>query len=296
MRFETDNLSTEQIPSRSRIRRVGGNARQMAVIAPLPVDCGTCAARGNGLCAELTDCELAKVRHARSGDKLVPAGSDVFALGTHCQTIYNLVDGWAFRYSIMEDGQRQILDFVLPGAVLGFCTAKNSVSTYGVQALTNATLCAIPRETFTALLRNMPELGIRLAWLIARDRNLAYDRLSSIGKLSAREQVAHLILELFTRCHAQWPGHDINEMYLPLTQEHVGDAVGMTGVHVNRVLRELREEGILEFHYRRLRVLNIDRLVDVAKIDPHLAVQWSAKPRKISTLSHLNLAAQDMVL
>jgi len=268
----------------------------MTVVAPIPVDCTMCAARSNGLCKELTDCELAKVRQARSGDRLVPAGSDVFAPGSHCHTIYNLVDGWAFRYSILEDGQRQILDFVLPGAVLGFCSANGSGSTYGVQALTNVTLCAIPKEHFLSLLRDVPEMGIRLTWLIARDRNLAYDRLSSIGKLSAREQVAHLILELFIRCHAQWPNHAINEMYLPLTQEHVGDAVGLTSVHVNRVLRELREEGILEFHYRHLRVLNVDRLVDVAKIDPQLAVQWSSKLHEPSTLIYLDPAARDMAL
>ncbi len=277
MKSETYNLSSEDGPSRSRIRSARGTSRRMTVIATLPVECGTCAARGNGLCRELSDYELSKVRRARSGDRSIPAGSDVLAPGARCQTIYNLVDGWAFRYSLLDDGQRQILDFVLPGAVLGFCSANNSGSTYGVQALTNVTLCAIPRESFLSLLRDFPEMGLRLAWLIARDRCLAYDRLLSIGKLSAREQVAHLILELFVRCHAQWPSHDIDEMYLPLTQEHVGDAVGMTSVHVNRVLRELREEGILEFHYRRLRVLNVDRLVDVAKIDPQLAAQWSVQ-------------------
>ncbi len=78
------------------------------------------------------------------------------------------MDGWAFRYSILEDGSRQILDFVLPGAVLGFCSAKNGGSTYGVQALTNVTLCAIPIDSFAFLLRDMPEVGMRLARLIER--------------------------------------------------------------------------------------------------------------------------------
>jgi len=296
MTSETYNLPMEDIPDRPCDRKARGTGRRMTVVAPLPIDCTACAARGNGLCKELTDCELSKVRRARSGDRLITAGSDIFAPGAQCQTIYSLLDGWAFRYSILEDGQRQILDFVLPGAVLGFCSAKGGGSTYGVQALTNVTLCAISRNNFVSLLRDLPEMGIRLAWLIARDRSLAYDRLSSIGRLSAREQVAHLILELFIRCHAQWPNHDVDEMYLPLTQEHVGDALGLTSVHVNRVLRELREEGILEFHYRRLRVLNVDRLVDVAKIDPQLAIQWSSKPYEIDTLSRLNLATRDRAL
>jgi hypothetical protein len=63
-------------------------------------------------------------------------------------------------------------------------------------------------------------------------------------------------------------------MHLPLTQEHIGDATGLTGVHVNRVLRDLRSDGVLEFHYRRLRVLDPDKLVEVAGIDPHVALSW----------------------
>src|SRR3546814_3500604 len=70
-----------------------------------------------------------------------------------------------------------------------------------------------------------------------------------------------LVLELFVRCRTQWPGNRIEEMYLPLTQEHIGDATGLTFVHVNRILRTLRKEGVVEFHHRRLRMLDPDRLV-----------------------------------
>ena len=115
---------------------------------------------------------------------------------------------------------------------------------------------------------------MQLAGLIAQDRSLAYDQLSSIGRGSARERVAHLLLELFVRYRMRWPGHRSEEMHLPLTQEHIGDATGLTGVHVNRVLRDLRKDGVVEFHYRRLRILNPDRLVDVAGIDPHVALPW----------------------
>jgi CRP/FNR family transcriptional regulator len=92
-----------------------------------------------------------------------------------------------------------------------------------------------------------------------------------IGRRSALERVAYLLLELFIRSRLRWPGHRSEEMYIPLTQEHIGDATGLTNVHVNRVLRK---EGIAEFHYRRLQILNPDRLVDVAGIDPHAALSW----------------------
>lgn len=115
---------------------------------------------------------------------------------------------------------------------------------------------------------------MQLAGLMSQDRSLAYDQLSSVGRRSARERIAHLLLELFLRSRMRWPGNYLEEMYLPLTQEDIGDATGLTGVHVNRVLRDLYKEGILGFQYRRLRILNPDKLVDVAGIDPQVAMNW----------------------
>lgn len=239
------------------------------------VDCARCPARMDGLCAGYPLDMAPMVASYKSGDRVLRAGQDLFSLGEPCNAIYNLVEGWVFLYNLLEDGRQQILHFGLPGAVLGFHPANGALTTYGVQALTDAVFCVIPRANLDSLAREHPDIGIRLAWLISRDRSLSFGHLTSIGRHSARERVAHLLLELFIRCRAQWPGHRIEEMRLPLTQEHIGDATGLTGVHVNRVLQDLKEDGILEFHYRRLRILDPDKLVDVAGIDPHLLMPWT---------------------
>jgi CRP-like cAMP-binding protein len=210
----------------------------------------------------------------KSGDRSVRAGQDLFGLGEPCDAVYNLVDGWMFRYALLEDGRRQILDFVLPGAVLGFHPGQGAMTTFGIEALTDAILCVVPQKAIESLSRTHPQIALRLAWLIARDRSMAYDHLTSVGRHSARERVARLLLELFIRSRWQWPANRIEELRLPLTQEHIGDAVGLTYVHVSRVLRELKREGIVEFHYRRLRILDPDKLIDFAAIDPHLAMSW----------------------
>jgi CRP-like cAMP-binding protein len=209
----------------------------------------------------------------KSADRTFSAGCDLFRFGDRRDAIYKLVDGWVALYSLLENGSQQILQFALPGALLGF--APGRVMTYGAQALTDATVCVVPYDSLYSMLRKNPEAGMELAWLISRDRCLAYDHLSSVGRQSARERVAHLLLELFIRYRMRWPGHRSEEMQLPLTQEHIGNATGLTGIHVNRVLRELRKDGILEFHYRRLRILNPDRLIDVAGVDPHVALSWT---------------------
>lgn len=210
----------------------------------------------------------------KSGDRIVKAGCDLFTQGQRGDAIYRLVSGWVALYNLSADGRRQILQFSLPGAVLAFLPAPGAMMNYSAQALTDVVVCVIPHVNLARLSNENPEFGMQLANLISQDRGLAYDNLTSMGQHSAREKVAHLLLELFIRYRMRWPGHRIEEMHLPLTQEQIGDATGLTGVHVNRVLQELREQGIVEFHYRRLRILNPDKLVDVVGVDPHVALSW----------------------
>ncbi len=240
-----------------------------------PLECQVCPARASrGLCAGYGPEALHEIESYKSPVREFKAGQDIFSVGEPCDSIYNLAQGWVILYNLLEDGRRQILHFALPGAVLGFHPADGAMMTYSAQALTDAVVCPIPHKALLPLVSELPELGLRLASLVARDRSLAFDRLTSIGRHSARERVAHLVLELFIRYRAQWPGSQIEEMHLPLTQEDIGDATGLTFVHVNRVLRDLRKDGIVEFHYRRLRILDPDKLVDVAGMDPQLAMSW----------------------
>jgi len=245
-----------------------------SVARKIPSDREASPVRKNGLHLDQAAGLLWVNDRYTSADRQIKAGCDLFRLGETGEAIYSLVDGWVALYNLLEDGRRQIFHFALPGAVLAFMPTRSTVMKYSAEALTDAIVCSIPHENLLRLSRDIPEIGLQLAGLISQDRSLAYDHLSSVGRRSARERVAHLLLELFIRYRMRWPGHRIEEMFLPLTQEHVGDATGLTGVHVNRVVQDLRKEGIAEFHYRRLRILNPDKLADLAGIDPHLALSW----------------------
>lgn len=248
----------------------------VATITPtrIPVDCAICGARPGGLCSIYPADVAPLVAHYKSGDRKIKAGRDLFSQGQACEEIFNLVDGWVFLYMLVEDGRRQILHFAFPGALLGFHTDQGAAITYSAQALTDAVVCVVPRKNIHPLIENDARAGERLAWMMARRRNLAYDHLASVGRQHARERIAHLLLELFIRYRAQWPGHRIEEMHLPLTQEHIGDATGLTSVHVSRVLHDLRAEKIVDFRYRQMRILNPDKLADVSAIDPELMKTW----------------------
>ena len=210
----------------------------------------------------------------RSGDHTYQAGQDILSQGTVCEAVYNLLEGWAFLYTITKEGRRQILHFALPGAVLCFHPDRIVLSNFGVQALTDVKACVIPHQTLASLSQNDPAIGMRLASLMCQDLNLAFDHMTNIGRKSSHERVAHLLLELFVRYRLQWPGVQIDDVMIPLTQEHVSDATGLTSVHVNRVLSHLRENRIVEFRYRRLRILDLDKLVRVSGVDPERAALW----------------------
>lgn len=203
------------------------------------------------------------------------AGQEIFRVGSAGDSIYNLLDGWVLLEKYFENGGRQILSFLLPGAVLGLHPNDGPRSAYSARALTDATVCALPHEGLAALIRQYPETGLRLAQTVSRDRDLAYDHLASVGRQSARERVAHLLTELFIRSRHHWPDHDIDDLHLPLSQEHIADATGLSPVHVNRVLRLLREDGVIRFRHRMLAVLDPDALVALADADSKLLMSWA---------------------
>ena len=213
-------------------------------------------------------------RH-RTGYVRFARGTDILRQGEPSSALYNLVEGWVQLYQIVEDGRRQILHFAMPGAVLGHDSLNEEASPYGAQALTDVVACSIPQAQFACVAARHPALTLRMSKLLSRDRNLAFDHLTSVGRQNARRRVARLLLELFVRYRHHWPGHKIDEMRLPLSQEHIGDATGLTGVHVNRVLRELKDSKVLEFHYRRLTVIDPDRLVEEAGLDPNIMRSWT---------------------
>jgi CRP-like cAMP-binding protein len=202
------------------------------------------------------------VRHVRAGRDLPT------------DAVYVLNEGWAIVYDLSESGRRQILSFAVSGDVLGYQPDHTKPISYRIQALTGLVVRIISREVVERACAKDPQVAMRMARSIANERNLAYDHLSSVGKQRARERVAHLLLELFIRSQRRWPSREREVIELPVTQQEIGDATGLTGIHVNRILRNLGKEEIVEFQRRRLRILSAEKLIAVSAIRPELASTW----------------------
>lgn len=195
-----------------------------------------------------------------NGRRFVPAGSELYCEGDEGGDLYIVIEGWMMQSQILSDGRRQILDFALPGTILGFVAPSEPALTHTAESLTGATVAVVPRDRLRDLCRSDPEFSIHLMSVAAEQLNLAYESITDIGRRTAREAVAHLLLRLYARIRAQCPRGTETSVMIPLTQEHIGDALGLTAVHVCRTLRKLRDDGILSLSNGMLAVLDLDRL------------------------------------
>ncbi len=228
----------------------------------VPLRCHGCRARHVGICEPITDEHLDIVEKFKSGNRILKAGTDLFREGEYSYELYNLLDGWVYSYHLLEDGRRQILEFILPGAFVGFESNLRAPLTYSAQCLTEVAVCVFPREKIPDLFREHPELAIRMTRMCAKERMLIAGHLTSVGRRTARERVACLLTELYNRLVVLSRGTK-NEVTLPLTQEHIGDALGLSAVHVSRTLRDFRAAGWVTIRRGEIRLHNPSAVAQV---------------------------------
>ncbi len=206
---------------------------------------------------------LAIAERFATGHRNVLAGQEIYAEGEPCDDLYIVTDGWVFQHQILEDGRRQILDFALPGALLGFQSDSRGEMPHTAEALTAVTVAVIPRDRLGEMFAREPQFAIRVVSAAAGALNTAYESLTDVGRRTAREAVAHLLLRQFTRICARHPQTAGAPIPFPLTQEHIGDALGLTAVHVCRTLRALREENVLRLCGGSLTVIDPEALAEI---------------------------------
>jgi len=193
-------------------------------------------------------------------------GAALLAQGDVPTAVYEIRSGWVLLSSFLPDGRRQVVDFCLPGSIIGLQHPPRGTSEQSAQTLTRVAAAALPVSILGSALLTNPLLAIGLAQRVAAGQERARALLVSLGRRTARERVAHLLLDLFVRVRLRVPACAGEEIPLPLTQEHLADAVGLSPKHVNRMLRLLREHGVVALHGRTLRVLDHDRLLDEAGV------------------------------
>lgn len=218
-----------------------------------------------------TGCENEIGMPIRLETRRIPKHHDIFAEGDTLRDVMFLRHGWAYRYRLLGDGRRHIVNFLIPGDFVGpyFPTAAHFCGT-----LTDVTLLQAPRSDFSDANRDCPALASALEAIMASEYRLLSERLVSLGRRNARERMAHLLVELYERMLRVGLITD-NSYEFPVTQEILADTLGLSVVHVNRTLRSLREDGFATVGFGRVCIRDLDGLRDVAGADESPRPHWS---------------------
>lgn len=182
--------------------------------------------------------------------------------GEEPETCNLLLSGFAYRHKVTRSGERQILSVHLPGEFLDFQNSFLAVADHNVQALTRAEVAGIPVPALQRIATDYPRVG-RAMWIDTLiDAAIVREWLVNVGRRDSTSRIAHLLCELALRLREAGLS-DADGYQLPMTQEQLADAVGLTPVHVNRVLQALGREGLIARDKRVIRILDGDALRDV---------------------------------
>ena len=196
---------------------------------------------------------------ASSNVRTIRGRRDIVREGEHPGFVNLILDGWAIRHKMLEDGRRQVLAFLIPGDLCDLDAFILREMDHSIGALTQVTIAQVPRDAIEAIQRSRPRLYQALAWDILVQLAIQREWTLSLGQRSAIERIAHLLCELFLRLKTVGLC-DNGACQIPLTQTDLSEAAGITPVHVNRTIQELRSQGLIHWRGREVRIPDIEAL------------------------------------
>ncbi|MCJ8054448.1 Crp/Fnr family transcriptional regulator [Shinella curvata] len=211
---------------------------------------------------DFTPKELDFVSHFKSGELSSERGATILVEGMHSAHLFTVLSGWAFRYKLLPDGRRQIMNYVLPGDLIGLQGSLMGEMDHSVEALTPVTLCVFERSKLERLFERHASLAYDLTWIASAEERILDEHLLSIGRRTALERTAYLLSFIHQRAHLA--GVNGGRRVIPITQQHVADTLGLSLVHTNKTLRKLADRKLMRWQEKGCEILDADGLQALA--------------------------------
>ena len=202
----------------------------------------------------LTETEIAGLRAAFERRLSIKKRRDILLEGYESHKLNLVVSGFAARYKTLANGRRQVISIILPGDIIGMPSVLFKPSRYSVTALSDMVVDVITVQNLLHLCYDIPRLAIGMLWYSEIELAHYADLVIDVGSRSPLERVAHFLLELHARLHSAGCARE-ESFEMPLSQELIGDLLGLSSPHVNRMLRQLQAERLICLD-RRLVTLN----------------------------------------
>ncbi len=243
-------------------------------------------ARKLALFAPLSAVDRAVLDALTTGEQDHPAGTDLVREGMAPRPVFLLKQGMAVRYRSLPDGGRQIMTFLIPGDLCDPHMFLLGAMDHSIGAITDVRVAPILREALMDTFTAHPRISAALWWSSLQEEAMLRERIVSLGRRDARGRIAYLLCELLWR-HAAMGLAAHDTFRLPLTQTDLGDALGLTPVHVNRVLKDFRQRGLIAIQRRMLCVLDPDGLQDTAAFNKDYLHLGGASPEVVRYFDRL---------
>ena len=224
--------------------------------------CQQCPLRKLPEFREFTAKELDFVSQFKRGELSVERGATVLVEGMHSAHLFTVLSGWAFRYKLLPDGRRQIMNYVLPGDLVGLQGSLVGEMDHSVEALTPVTLCVFERSKLERLFERHASLAYDLTWIAAHEERILDEHLLSLGRRTALERTAYLLSFIHQR--ARSVGFSDGRRVIPITQQHVADTLGLSLVHTNKTLRKLADRKLMRWQEKGCEILDAETLQALA--------------------------------
>ncbi len=228
--------------------------------------CEACPLRENPVFRNFDDGQIAFVAQFKSGEIAVAAGETILSEGETSDALYTVLEGWGYRSKMLDDGRLQILNFVMPGDLIGLQGAVLDEMGHSVEASSDMVLCSFDRRQLWSLFSEHPALAYDLTWLASREERLLDEHLVSLGRRSALERIAHLLVLLHDRA-VDTGAAPAGAMPFPFSQQQLADTLGLSLVHTNKTLRKLTDRGVMAWRDRSFVLLDREALCEIAKYD-----------------------------
>lgn len=241
---------------------------------------GSCLAERLAHYVSLTAQEESALASLEEQERSFRRGTTVRREHDNARELFIVQKGWLHSCVLLGNGSRQIMRLHFPGDILGLSSLAFGRSSDSIIAVTDVTLCPFDKDKLSLLFAQHPRLAGLIFTLSIAERVSLADRLASIGRTSARARVASLLCEIFARLRIM-EGAKVTDVQIPLTQEEIGDATGLTAVHVNRMMRGLVDDGVIGRSGNHVSLVDEARLAAEANFIDRFAeidTGWLPKP------------------
>lgn len=230
------------------------------------IACARCPLRRFELFIPFSQDDEAFTQSFKAGELQVEPGTTLMLEGMPSPQLYTVLEGLGVRYKTMENGARQVINFALPGDLIGLQAAIMGEMSHSVEATSAMRLCVFDRADLWRLFQSQPQRAFDLTWLSAMEEHFLGAALAVLGRRSAMERVAWALLRIHARLRAVGLEQS-GGVPMPWRQQDLADALGLSLVHTNKTLQRLRRDGLARWADGRLTIPDLPALARVGLVD-----------------------------